>query len=96
MAQDQLWVQTESRRILYQAVPFFLCPDVSWHVPWSISGGLTCAHRLVGTPRRPAFSRWCLGMERYGTGSAPSSVAQDQLQAQKKKWKNLVSGCSPI
>ena len=43
---------------------------------------LTCAHRCVGTPGRPAFSQWYLGMEHCGTGSAQVAMAQDKLPAQ--------------
>ena len=49
-------VHTETRRILFPAVPWFLCPYGSGRVPQSRSGGLTCAHRCVGTPGRPALS----------------------------------------
>jgi hypothetical protein len=71
VAQGLLKVQVETGRILSQAASRFLCPGGSGQVPWSRSGGPTCAHRCVSTPGRPALS-WCyLGMESCGTGSAP-------------------------
>jgi hypothetical protein len=35
----------------------------SWARNLSGSGSLTCAYRCVGTPGRPALSKWYLGME---------------------------------
>ena len=37
VAQDQLWVQMETGRVLSQAAPQFLCPEGSGQVPLSIS-----------------------------------------------------------
>jgi hypothetical protein len=34
----------------------------SWARKLSKFGGLTCAHRCVGTSGRPAFSQWYLGL----------------------------------
>jgi hypothetical protein len=56
VVQDQLLAHTETRRILSQAAPRFLCPEVPRYVPWSRSGGLTCVHRCARTPGRPALS----------------------------------------
>jgi hypothetical protein len=70
VVQDQLLVQMETGGILFQAALRFLCPEGSGCVPLNISGGLTCAHRLICTPGRPALSRRYLGMECIGTGSA--------------------------
>jgi hypothetical protein len=44
VVQDQLWVQRKTGRILSQAAPLFLCPEVSGQVPLIRSGGLTCAN----------------------------------------------------
>ena len=41
--------QMETRRILSQAAPLFLCPESSRWVPWSRSGGFIYAHRGVST-----------------------------------------------
>lgn len=73
MAQDQLWVQMETGRILPQAPPQFLCHEGSRWVPLSRNGGLNCAHRCVCTPGRPALPNgiWIW-----------STVAQDQLLLQ--------------
>jgi hypothetical protein len=60
----------ETGRILSQAAPWFLCPEGSRQIPLSSSGGLTCVHRPVSTPGRPALSRHYLGMEHWATGSA--------------------------
>ena len=57
VAQSQLWVQTETGRILSQSAPHFLCPEGSGQVPLRVSDGLTCAHRLVSTPGRPTLSQ---------------------------------------
>ena len=77
VAQGQFWAQMETGSILSQAAPHFLFPEGSRWVPLSRSGGLTCAHRLVSTPGRPALSwRWYLGMEHCGTGLALGAVAQ--------------------
>ena len=56
VAQDQLWAQTETRILLSQATPRFLCPEGSGWVPLSSSGGPTCTHRLVCTPGMLALS----------------------------------------
>ena len=69
VAQDQLLVQIETRRLLSQASHRFLCPEGSRRVPLSSSDGFTCAHRLVCTPRRLALSQCYLGMEPCGRGS---------------------------
>lgn len=58
VAQDQLWVQMETGRILSQAAPPLLSPEVSGWVPQSRSVGLTCAHSIPG---RPALSWRYLG-----------------------------------
>jgi hypothetical protein len=42
----------------------------SWARNLSRSAGFTCALRCVNTPGRPALSRWDLGMEHCGRGSA--------------------------
>ena len=70
VAQDQLWTQMETRRLLSQATSCFLCPVGCGQVPLSWSGGLTCFHRLVCTPRMLSLSRWYLGMEHWSIGSA--------------------------
>jgi hypothetical protein len=52
-------VQTETKRILSQATPWFLCSDGSGWVPLgnlSRSVGLTCSHWCVGAPVGPALS----------------------------------------
>jgi hypothetical protein len=77
VVQDQLLAHTETRRILSQAAPRFLCPEVPRYVPWSRSGGLTCVHRCARTPGRPALSWWYLGME---------LEAQDQLRVKMETW----------
>ena len=76
--------QVETLMIVYQVAPQCLCSDSSGCVPLSRSGGLTCPHKLVSTSRRPVLSRQYLGMECCGTGSAPGTVAQDQLRKQKE------------
>jgi hypothetical protein len=63
----------ETRKILYPGCS--LVPEGSEQVPLSRSGGLTCAHRPVPTPVRPALFWQYLGMEHYGTGSARGTVA---------------------
>jgi hypothetical protein len=63
-------VQTVSGRILSPAVPWFLCPEGSGRVPLSWRGALTCAHRHISTPGRPALSPQYLGMEHCGIGLA--------------------------
>ena len=78
VAQYQLWVQTETGRILSQSAPHFLCPEGSGQVPLRVSDGLTCAHRLVSTPGRPTLSQQYSAMEHCGTGSSPGSVAPKQ------------------
>ena len=79
VAQEQLPVQTESRKILSQAALCFLCPEGSGQVPLSRSSSLTCVHRLLSTPGKPAFSLlWYLSIELGGTRSALSTVAQNQ------------------
>jgi hypothetical protein len=60
----------ETGRILYQAAPQFLCPEIFGQVTLSTSGGPTCAHRLVSTPGRPALSWNYLSMDLCGIGSA--------------------------
>jgi hypothetical protein len=45
----------------------------SWARNLSRSVGLSCAHRLVSAPGRPALSQWYLDMELCGTGSAPGT-----------------------
>ena len=73
VAQDQLWAQTVTERLLSQTAPRFLCPEGSRRVPLSSSDGSTCTHRLVCTPGRLDLS-WChLGMEPCGRGSAPGA-----------------------
>lgn len=62
-------MQMETRKILSQAAPWFLCTEVSGQVPLISSGGLTQAHRHVHTPGR--IWVW-------------NTVAQDQLQAPEK------------
>ena len=74
VAQGQFQAQTETRRILSQAASQFLCPEVSGQVTQRRSGGLTCAHRLMSTPERPALSQWYSDIECHGTGSAPGIV----------------------
>ena len=83
VAQDKLWDQGETIRLLSQGAPWFLCPQVSRYVPLRRSGDLTCSHRLVSTPGRLALFQWYLCMERCGTGSALDTMAQDQLQFQE-------------
>ena len=41
---------------------------LSWPINLSKTGGLTCVHRCVSTPGRPALSWQDLGMESSGTG----------------------------
>jgi hypothetical protein len=76
----QLGMQTENGRVLSPIVPWFLCPDGSGKVPRSISGVLTCAHRLVSTPGRHALSRRYLGMKFCGTGSAQGTDGNQKNQ----------------
>ena len=57
VVQDQLPVQMETGRILFQAVLRILCHEGSGLVPLSVSGGLTCVHRCFHTPDRPVLSR---------------------------------------
>ena len=57
VAQISSRVLMETRRILSLAVPWFLCPEGSQWVPLSSSSGHTCAHRLVHSPGRLAFSQ---------------------------------------
>jgi hypothetical protein len=58
-------------------VSWWLWADLSMARNLSRSSGLTCVHRLVSTPGRPALSwRWYLGMEHCGTGLALGAVAQ--------------------
>ena len=70
VAQDQLQVQMETRRILSQAASQFLCPEGSGQVLQKISGGLLCVHRCASRPGRPAFSCQYFLMEHCGTASA--------------------------
>jgi hypothetical protein len=55
VAQDQLQTQMETRSLLSQAAPWFLCPEGSGWIPLSRNGGLTCTHRLVCTPEKLAL-----------------------------------------
>jgi hypothetical protein len=55
VAQDQLWSQIETGRLLFQAAPWFLCPEASGQVLLSRSGCLPCTYRLFHTPGRLAF-----------------------------------------
>jgi hypothetical protein len=73
VAQDQLPVQTETRRILSQDASQFLCPEGFLQVPQSRRGGLTYTHRCVHTSGGTALSLGYLGMEHSGTGSAPGA-----------------------
>ena len=73
-------MQMETGKILLQAAPWFLCPEGLRQVPLCRSGGLTCAHRHVHTPGRPALS-WSYFV--------CSSVVHDQLWAQKETGRNL-------
>jgi hypothetical protein len=58
-----LWHNISSRcKRKPEAAPLFLCAEGYGWVPLSSSGGLTCTHRLVHTPGRPAFSLLYLGM----------------------------------
>jgi ferredoxin-like protein FixX len=76
VAQGQLQAQMETERILFQAVPQFLCSEGSEKVHLSRSDCLTCGfHKLVCTLARPALSWWYLGMECCGIGLATSAVA---------------------
>ena len=70
LSQDQLWVQTETRRLLSQAARCFLCPEGPGQVPLSSSGGPACTHRSVCTPGRLAPSWHYLSMGPCGKGSA--------------------------
>jgi hypothetical protein len=68
-------VQIETRRILSQALAWFLCPDGFECLPLlarnlSRSVGLICGPRFVSTPKRPALS-WSYLVQR--------AVAQDLL-----------------
>ena len=70
VAQDQLWEQMETRRLLSQVSAQLLCPEGSGRVPLSISSGFICTHRLLSTPGRLALSWHYLDMETCGRGSA--------------------------
>jgi hypothetical protein len=72
-------VLTETKRILSQAVPLFLCPEGSRQVPQSSNGGLTYALRCVSTPGRPALSQQYLGMESCGTESESRQKPEGEL-----------------
>jgi hypothetical protein len=72
-------IQMETRRILAQTAPQFLCPEGPRWVPLSRSGDLTCAHSLVNIPGIPALS-WNLSMD---------SLTQSQLQDADRNWKAL-------
>ena len=50
VAEDLLQVETETRRLLSQAAPPFLCPEGSERVPLSSSGGPPCTRRPVCIP----------------------------------------------
>jgi hypothetical protein len=54
-----------------------------WAQNLSRSGGLTCAHRCVGTPGRPILSWRYLCMQLCGTGSALGA---------DRDWKSPVPG----
>ena len=82
VAQDQLWVQMETRRLLSQAASWFLWPEGWGRVPMSSSHGFTCAHRHVHTTERLAVSWRYLGME---------PMAQDQLWVQTETWVSVLS-----
>ena len=60
VAQDQLWAQTETGRLLSQAAPWFLCPQGSGRVSLSSMGDPTYNHRPVCTPWRlfPSQCYW--------------------------------------
>lgn len=58
--------QKETRRLLSQAAPMILCPEGSWWISLSSSGGFSCTHRLVDTPVRIAFFLHYSGMDPYG------------------------------
>ena len=88
VAQDQLPAKRETGMILFQAPPHFLCAEGSRWVHQSRSGGLTCDHRLVSIPGRPALWQY-LGMQCCGTGFALGTMAQDQLQAQRETGRIL-------
>jgi hypothetical protein len=79
VAQDQLWGQMETERLLSHAALWFLCPEGSEWVPLISSVGLTYPYRLVCTPGWLALSSWC----------TCSSEVQDQLQAQAETGRLL-------
>jgi hypothetical protein len=78
---------------------WWLCKDPSWAKNLNKCGDLTCAHRCVHTPGRPALSRWYLDMEHWGTGSAPGAdrnlcclVLIANLIGYKATWKKVSVG----
>lgn len=68
VTQYQIQAQTGTRRILSQAAPHFLGSD-SFRRVLLRSGGLTCAHRHISTPGRPALSWQYLGIDSCATRS---------------------------
>jgi hypothetical protein len=72
--------QTETGRLLSQAVPQFLCPDSSGQVSLSSSHGPTCSHRLVCTPGSLALFQSHLVLEPSGRGPAPGTDRNQKLQ----------------
>ena len=87
VAQGQLQGADRNRKVPVPGgslvpMPWRLWEGPSWARNLSRSGGLTCAHRCVSTPGKPALSWWYLGMEHCGTGSAP---AADMLYHYKRR-----------
>ena len=86
VAQGQLWGADRNQKdpvpgCSLVPVSWWLWAGPSWARNLSRSGGLTCAHRCVSTPGRPALSWQYLGMEICGTGWAlePSFVWDGRL-----------------
>ena len=83
-------MQTDIWRILSLAVPWFLWAGPSWARNLNRNGSLTCAHRCVSPPERPALSRWYSGMESCSPGSAPGTEGsqKDPVPDCSSQWLN--------
>ena len=81
MAQDQLWAQTETRRLRSLAAPWFLCPEGSRQVPLNSSGVL------------PVLTGLTVLLEGYLSPGATwvwSPVAEGPLQAQTETGRLML------
>ena len=84
VVQGQLWGADRNQKdpvpgCSLVPVSWWLWAGPSWARNLSRSGGLTCAHRCVSTPGRPALSQRNLGLESCGTGSAPGADGNQKL-----------------